>query len=154
MRLPGVRVISLGRLNANGELDDMPLDMWLAHRAEVIEAMNSNTTRYGDIARYYLTPGIERPVRPGAKITCREAADSFISPDATRQQLERAYALNPAHPLVQIALARFTEDKAEAEFLRQYGLGRIPSSISDCNIATCCCASRRAARPGGAGDSN
>ena len=66
-----LRVIALGALNANSELDDLPVDVWLALRTKVLEAMKSDTTRYGDIARYYLTPGSDRPVRPGSKITCR-----------------------------------------------------------------------------------
>jgi eukaryotic-like serine/threonine-protein kinase len=124
-----LRVIAAGTLTAEGELGELPVSIGLALRAEVLIAAKDDHDRYGDIARYHLTPGPGKPVRPGAKMTCREAADSLISADATSWQTEHAYALDPAHPLVQIALARFAESEAQADFLRGYGLDRIGSDV-------------------------
>ena len=123
-----LRVIVAGTLNADGQIEALPADVWLNLRAEVLDGASSDKSRYGDIARYHLTPGPSKPVRPGAAITCRQAADSLISPDATRTQIEHAYALDPSHPLIHIALARFAGNDSEAEFLRRYGIDRILSS--------------------------
>ena len=80
-------------------------------------------------AVHHLTHGLEKPVRPGAKMTCGEAADSLVIPGATQADLERAYALNPAHPLIHAALAAFQKNPARAAFLRDYGLKRLPAEL-------------------------
>lgn len=119
------RVTVSGTLNADGVIEELSAAEWARLREEVRRCAASDMTRYGEIARYYLTPGHEKPVRPGAKVTSRQAADTLIVPGAPRLQLERAYALDPAHPLIHIALAQFEEEPGAAEFLRRYGLGRM-----------------------------
>ncbi|MFN0125574.1 MAG: protein kinase domain-containing protein [Verrucomicrobiales bacterium] len=125
-----LRIVASGTLNADGEIEALPAAEWARLSEDVRRSAASDLTRYGEIARYYVTVGHEKPVRPGAKVTSRQAADALILPGATLLQLERAYALDPAHPLIQIALAHFEEDPGAAEFLRRYGHARMSANAS------------------------
>jgi hypothetical protein len=84
-----------------------------------------DASRYGDIARYHLAHGAQKPLRPGEKTNCGEAADALIAPGATQADVERAYALNPSHPLVHLALAPFQKNPVRMAFLRDYDLERL-----------------------------
>ena len=42
-------------------------------------------------------------------------------------EAEHAYDLDPWHPLVHLALARFEKDPASADFLRRFSLDRLPN---------------------------
>jgi hypothetical protein len=122
-----LRLLVAGTLNPNGEIESIS-SRDLAHlRSSIEPPALADRSRYGDIARYYLTPGGARPVRPGSLITRGAAADALIVPDAGQAQIERAYAFDPAHPLVHLALARFESDATRAEFLRDHSLGRLPA---------------------------
>jgi hypothetical protein len=61
-------------------------------------------------------------------MTCGEVADSLIQPEAPRSEIERAYALDPTHALVQIALARFEPDSRRKTFLRDFGFKQIAAA--------------------------
>jgi dipeptidyl aminopeptidase/acylaminoacyl peptidase len=141
------------RLNQRGELEDIPAPEWLAVRDQVEKAASSDTSRYGQLARWFLISSEQRPVRPGAKITQHQVADELLYPGATRGEVERAYELWPAHPLVHIALAAFQQapdikdnselqrrtaqqaNLARADFLRRYDLQRLPSDPVICRRA-------------------
>ena len=129
LRRPGGSQISFASiatraLNGDGEPQTRTLPNG-SHATQVTEAARQDATRYGDIARYHLTPGPEKPARPGATVTCGEAADSLITPEASRADIERAYEFYSGNPLIQIALANFEPDPTRAAFLREYGRKRI-----------------------------
>ncbi len=63
-------------------------------------------------------------------MTCREAADALVITGAMAADLERAYALHPAHPLIHLALAAVQKNPALRAFLRDYGLRRLPSDLA------------------------
>ena len=46
-----------------------------------------------------------------------------------QDEAEHAYDLDPWHPLIHLALARFAKDplRVRADFLRQYSLDRLPN---------------------------
>jgi hypothetical protein len=113
-------------LNANGERAPLPPTEWQAYLDEVAEALKSDTSRYGEIARYYLTIGPAKPTHPGSPKTYGEVADALISTTASKDELEKAYSLDPVHPLVHLALARYESDSTRAAFLRDYDLKRLP----------------------------
>ena len=117
-------------LNADGELADLPASEWRLCNAEVAVALATDVTRYGDIARHHLTHGPEKSVRPGAKMTCREAADALVTAGATQSDLDRAYSLDPTHPLIRLALASSQKNPARTVFLRDYDLKRLPGDLS------------------------
>ena len=85
--------------------------------------MNENTD-YARLLRWRLLAAEERPVDPYGATTQAQAADLIIRPDMNQYEAERAYDLDPWHPLVCLALAGFEEDPIRADFLRRYSLGR------------------------------
>lgn len=117
-------------LNADGEPAPLPTADWNGYLKEVADALKTDTTRYGDVARYYLAIGSSRPTHPGSQITYGDVADSLISPAASKDDLERAYSLDPGHPLVHLALAQFESDSIRAGFLRDYDLKRLPDDAA------------------------
>lgn len=95
--------------NSQGELADWPSNAESSQDvSELRKSLSKDQTRYGEIARYFLTPPPDRPVFPGSKITCRQAADRLIQPGASKDDLDRAYGWYPAHPLIQIAISDFS----------------------------------------------
>jgi hypothetical protein len=72
-------------------------------------------------------PPQERPVDPYDRTTQEQAADLIIRPDMNEYEAEHAYDLDPWHPLVHLALARFEKDPIRADFLRRYSLDRLPN---------------------------
>jgi hypothetical protein len=100
---------------------------WEALRDRVSAAAAADQSRYGELARWFLAPADERPVRPGATMTRRDLADRLVTPNADPVQLERALAFDPASPLAHLALARFEESPQAAEFLRRWAHERLPA---------------------------
>ena len=92
---------------------------------QIQKLARDDKTRYGDIARYFLTPHPHKPTYIGSKVTCGEAADRLIRPNAQPEELVRAYNWHPGHPLIQIALAKFETEPVRATFLREYGVSRL-----------------------------
>ena len=109
----------------NGELVDWQIADESPDAQTMRKAIAADQTRYGDIARYFLTPHPDKPTYPGSKVTCGVAADQLIRPKAEKQELERAYSWNPSHPLIQIALAKFEKEPVRSNFLREYGVSRL-----------------------------
>lgn len=124
-----LRMLAARTLNADGEPADLPVDEWRRHRAAFEGSLATDTTRYGDIARHHLAHGAEKSIRPGMRTTCGEAADSLVVPGAPQADIERAYALHPAHPLIHLAIAAFQKDAARTAFLRNHGLERLPAEL-------------------------
>jgi hypothetical protein len=114
-----------------GELQDLTSAEALRLRQQLTEETASGSDRYSVIARWLLLPASERPIRPGAAMTQFDAADSLITPEAGRAEVEHAYELNPAHPLICLALARFETKPESAAFLRRYGLARVEAAPTD-----------------------
>ena len=124
-----LRMLAARTLDADGEPADLPASEWHRCNAEVAVALATDLTPYGDIARHHLTHGPGKPVRPGGKVTCREAADALITASATPADLDRAYSLDPTHPLIRLALASSRKNPARTVFLRDYDLSRLPAGL-------------------------
>ena len=86
--------------------------------------MNEDTD-YARLLRWRLLTAEERLVDPYDTTTQEQAADLIIRPDMNEYEAEHAYDLDPWHPLVHLALARFEEEPTRAAFLRQYSLVRL-----------------------------
>jgi hypothetical protein len=103
---------------------------WEEFHDRVSAAAAADQSRYGELARWFLVPAAQRPVRPGATMTRRELADRLVTPNAGPVQLERALAFDPANPLAHLALARFEENPRAATFLRQWARQNLPARPS------------------------
>jgi hypothetical protein len=102
---------------------------WETVRDRVTAAANTDKTRFGELARWFLAPADQRPVQPGDIMTRHQLADRLITPQADTVQLERALAYAPANPLVRLALARFEENPQTAGFLRQWARQHLPHVV-------------------------
>ncbi len=123
-----LKTLSLRQLNDDGELADLRETEVRRLMAEVRQGIASDRSRLADIARWFLAKPEDKSIRPGDSRHASDVADSLITPDAIEGDLERAYEINPAHPLIQLALARFEADPVRARFLRDYSLKRLASS--------------------------
>lgn len=121
-------MLAARKLDADGVPADLPAVDWHLHHDALQAALGNDATRYGDIARHHFAYGSAKPVRPGAQTTCGEAADALIAPGANQADIERAYAIQPAHPLIALALAAFQKNPARTAFLRDHGLERLPAN--------------------------
>ena len=59
----------------------------------------------------------------------------LTNPDVTEQWLRNAVVFLPDHPLLHIALAGFETDLKRADFLRSFGLARLPKDSAFCTRA-------------------
>ncbi len=83
------------------------------------------------IARWFLAPPAERTVHPFANEARGTAADGLIRPDASAEVLAHAYALDPRHPLIHTALARFEGNATRADFLRSFSPVPAPAGAAN-----------------------
>jgi len=85
---------------------------------------------------WFAEPTRTRTIRPGVTQTVpqfvvREIQDARrFRGDRNRAKriLDNAYPIDPAHPLIHLALAMVEDDKQTAAFLRDYDLKRLPES--------------------------
>ena len=139
-----LRCVSGRTHDARGELVNWPIADNDSRSPEQIRKLaRDDKTRYGVIARYFLTPHPDKPTYIGSKITYGEVADRLIRPNAEQTELVRAHNWHPVHPLIQIALAKFETEPVRSTFLREYGVSRLlkrepSSSQTAAEIAQLC----------------
>jgi hypothetical protein len=113
-------------INRNGGyVPAFPANDFKQKRAELLDRAQSDKTNFGKVATFLLATGIDKPTHPGSRLSRGVAADQLISHRANKDDLDRAYEWNPAHPLIQIALAKFEDNQSRATFLREYGVRRL-----------------------------
>jgi WD40 repeat protein len=114
-------------IDDNGRRRVLTPSEWEALRDQVTTAASADQSRYGELARWFMAPADQRPVRPGETMTRGELADRLVTPDADPVQLERALAFDPANVLAHLALARFAENPQATAFLRRWAHERLPT---------------------------
>jgi WD40 repeat protein len=112
------------RFSDDGVLHEIPDTEMVALRAG-LRAPTKNTSTWQPLITWWLMARQDRPLFPGDKLTRRERVDQALA-TGTWQGISNAYALDPAHPLVHIAMAKDTFKKRDA-FLRAYGIARLPA---------------------------
>jgi WD40 repeat protein len=120
-----LKLLACRQINRNGEFEDIVASEWLRIRAEIQPKAFADTTRYGDIARWHFFPANERPIRPGDETTRREAAEALIVAGTDIHEVSRGYQMNPGHPLIPLALAKFEQNPSRAVFLARLTLKRL-----------------------------
>jgi hypothetical protein len=116
--LSGYRFTDDGVLNEIEDTEVAALRLRLRATAE-------NASEWQPLITWWLTAPQDRPLFPGDKLTRRERADQELA-KGTWQGISNAYALDPTHPLVHIAMAKDAHNKRDA-FLRAYGIARLPA---------------------------
>ena len=119
------------RLNEDGSFREIGAEEEMAAKAIVekaVAASPADDSFYFRLARWFLADPATRPLQPGGTLTARENADVLVRPEAIDLEIEHAYDIDPTHPLIHLALARFETNLARAEFLRRYSLNRFPAA--------------------------
>jgi len=118
-----VEALSGYRFSDDGVLHEIADTEMAALRAR-LRAPAENASEWQPLIPWWLMAPQDRPLFPGDKLTRRERADEELG-KGTREGILNAYALDPTHPLVHIAMAKDAHGK-RAAFLRAYGIARLP----------------------------
>jgi WD40 repeat protein/serine/threonine protein kinase len=109
-------------------------------RSELTEQLKKSVQGLGSNARFirwFFTIGSDRTVFPASNVKVAEWVDNTLltNPNVTEEWLRNALVSLPAHPLLHIALAGFATDLKQANFLRSFGLERLPKNSVVCTHA-------------------
>ncbi len=87
--------------------------------------------------RWFFSTGGDRTIFPVSNVKVGEWVDNALltNPNLTEEWLRNALIFLPDHPLLHIALARFETDSKRADFLRSFGLARLPKNNAFCTRA-------------------
>jgi hypothetical protein len=87
--------------------------------------------------RWFFSTGSDRTIFPAGDVKVAEWVDNALltNLNVTEQYLRDALILLPDHPLLHIALAGFETDSKRADFLRSFGLVRLPRNSTICTRA-------------------
>ena len=87
--------------------------------------------------RWFFSTGGDRTIFPVSNVKVGEWVDNALltNPNMTEEWLRNALIFLPDHPLLHIALARFETDSKRADFLRSFGLARLPKNNAFCTRA-------------------
>jgi hypothetical protein len=87
--------------------------------------------------RWFFSTGRDRTIFPASDTKAADWVDNalLINTNLTEQWLQNASVFLPGHPLLHIALAAFEADSRRADFLRSFGLARLPKNSAVCTRA-------------------
>jgi hypothetical protein len=87
---------------------------------------------------WFFSTGGERTIFPASDVNVAEWVDNALltNPYVTEEWLRNALIFLPNHPLLHIALAGFETDSKRADFLRSFGLLRLPKNSAVCTRAS------------------
>jgi WD40 repeat protein len=87
--------------------------------------------------RWFFSPASNRTIFPASDVEIAEWVDNALltNPNVTEEWVRNALVLLPNHPLLHIALAGSETDSKRADFLRSFGLARLPRSSIICTRA-------------------
>ena len=87
--------------------------------------------------RWFFSTGGDRTIFPASNVKVAEWVDNALltNPNVTEEWLRNALVFLPDHPLLHIALAGFETDSKRADFLRSFGLARLPKNSAVCTRA-------------------
>jgi hypothetical protein len=87
--------------------------------------------------RWFFSTGSDRTIFLASDVKIAEWVDNALltNPNLTEEWVRNALAFLPNHPLLHIALAGFETDSKRADFLRSFGLARLPKNSVMCTRA-------------------
>jgi WD40 repeat protein len=87
--------------------------------------------------RWFFSPASNRTIFPASDVEVAEWVNNALltNPNVTEEWVRNALVLLPNHPLLHIALAGSETDSRRADFLRSFGLARLPRSSIICTRA-------------------
>src|SRR5271165_6696539 len=87
--------------------------------------------------RWFFSTGSDRTIFPASDVKIAEWVDNALltNSNVTEEWIRNALNFLPNHALLHIALAGFETDSKRADFLRSFGLARLPKSSAVCRRA-------------------
>jgi hypothetical protein len=108
------------------------------HRSKVAKQLKDlaqGPTAGGRFIRWFFSRGSDRTIFPASDVKIAEWVDNALLMNVTEQWVRNSLGFLPNHPLLHIALAGFETDSKRADFLRSFGLARLPKNSSVCTRA-------------------
>ena len=87
--------------------------------------------------RWFYSAGNDRTIFPASEVKAVEWVENALltNPNVNEEWVRSALVFLPDHPLLHIALAGFETDSKRADFLRSFGLARLPKKTAVCTRA-------------------
>ena len=110
------------------------------HRSKLTKQLKDLAQGLGPSARFirwFFITGSDRTIFPASDVKIADWVDNALltNPTLTEEWVRNALILLPNHPLLHIALAGFETDSKRADFLRSFGLARLPKNSAICTRA-------------------
>jgi hypothetical protein len=110
------------------------------HRSKLTKQLKDLAQGVGPGARFmrwFFSTGSDRTIFPASDVKVVEWVDNALltNPNVAEQWVRNALGFLPNHPLLHIALAGFETDSKGADFLRSFGLARLPKNSITCTRA-------------------
>ena len=110
------------------------------HRSRLAKQVKDLAQGLGPNARFirwFFSTGSDRTIFPASNVKIAEWVDNALltNPNVTEEWVRNALVLLPDHPLLHIALAGSETDSKRADFLRSFGLARLPRNSLICTRA-------------------
>jgi WD40 repeat protein len=111
------------------------------YRSKVAKQLSDLAQGLGPSARFIrwlLSAGSDRTIFPASDVKIAEWVDNAVltNLNLTEEWVRNALTFVPDHPLLHIALAGFETDSQRADFLRSFGLARLPKNSVFCRRAS------------------
>ncbi|MBV8970361.1 MAG: PQQ-binding-like beta-propeller repeat protein, partial [Verrucomicrobia bacterium] len=106
----------------------------LASQLKQLAALSDSSGRF---IRWFFSIGDERTIFPASETKTSEWVNNALltNPHVAESWLQDALTVCPDHSLLHIALSEFELDSARADFLRSFGLARLPKNQDFCERA-------------------
>ena len=110
------------------------------HRSKLAKQLRDLAQGLGPSARFtrwFVSGGGDRTIFPASDVKIAEWVNNALLTNAnlTEEWVRNALIFLPNHPLLHIALAGFETDSNRADFLRSFGLARLPKNSIICTRA-------------------
>jgi hypothetical protein len=114
------------------------------HRSKLAKQVKDVAQGLGPNARFiqwFFSTGSDRTIFPASDVKIVEWVDNALltNPNVTEEWVRNALVLLPDHPLLHIALAGSETDSKRADFLRAFGVARLPKNSIICMRAPARC---------------
>ena len=139
---PSQQVESLSAIASGLEFSDEGslVEVNQEHRSKLTKQLKDLAQGLGPGARFirwFFSTGSDRTIFPASDVTIAERVENALltNSNLTEEWIRNALIFLPNHPLLHIALAGFEADSKRADFLRSFGLARLPKSSAVCRRA-------------------
>jgi WD40 repeat protein/serine/threonine protein kinase len=121
--------------------DGSPVEVKEERRSELTRQLKNSAQGAGPNARFlrwFFSTGSDRTIFPASDVKIAERVDNALltNPNVTAEWVRDALIFLPDHSLLHIALAQFETDSMRADFLRAFGLARLPKNSITCRQAS------------------